>query len=263
MPKTPYRLLASFETALRSDGLLMDMELNSDVGHAVTLYASVDPAKWNTYHVAQALRPQGYFCNLTSLYHHGLTNQVPARVYTAVEENRAKDQAQEKRSRLSDDAIFDAFIQPHRVSKHNYRFRDSEITITERVSHGCIGVESVGENNRTCPMGARVTSLERAMIDAVVHPQYNGGLAAVVEMLRIGAPEADVKRLLGIYDACAFAYPYWQALGFLFERIGAANIADAFARRSRPVNKFYLDHNAKTSWAFDSTWCIYYPKGVV
>lgn len=30
-----------------------------------------------------------------------------------------------------------------RVSKHNYRFQDFEITITERVSRGCIGVESV------------------------------------------------------------------------------------------------------------------------
>lgn len=262
MPKTTYRLLASFESALRSDGLLKELELKTDVGHATTLYSSVDPAKWNSYHVAQALRPQGYFCNLTSMYHHGLTNQVPSRVYLAVEESRAKDRESGKRSKLSDDAIFDAFVQPHRVSRHNYRFRDCEIAITERVSRGGIGVEAVREKNRPCPRGARVTCLERAIIDAVVHPQYNGGLTAVVEMLRMGAPKANVKQLLGIYDECAFAYPYWQALGFLCERIGAAHVADAFARRSRPVNKFYLDHNAKTSWDFDSTWWIYYPKGL-
>ncbi len=263
MPKTPYRLLASFESALRSDDILKDAELKAESGPATTLYSSVDPDKWNPYHVAKALRPQGYFCNLTAMYHHGLTNQVPSRVYLAVEENRAKDQQRATPSKLPDDAIFDAFVQPNRASKHNYRFRDFEITITERVSRGCIGVESVRERNRPCPRGARVTGLERAIIDAVVHPHYNGGLTAVIEMLRTGAPKTDVQRLLDIYDACAFAYPYWQSLGFLCERIGAADLADAFARRFRPVNKFYLDHNAKTSWEFDPKWRIYHPKGVV
>ena len=263
MPRTPYRILASFERALLSDGLLKYLELKAEGGQTTALYSSDDPDKWNPYRVAQALRPQGYFCNLTSLYHHGLTNQVPSRVYLAIEETRAKDSQHAKPPKISDDAIFDAFVQPHRVSKHNYRFRNCEITITERVNRGCIGVEMVREKNRPCPKGARVTGLERAIIDAVVHPQYNGGLTAVVEMFRIGAPKVNVQRLLDIYDNCAFAYPYWQALGFLCERVGAANVADALARRSRPVNKFYLDHNAKTSWEFDSTWRIYYPKGVV
>lgn len=263
LPKTPYRYLASFENALRGDGLLKELELKAEIGHATTLYSSVDPDQWDAYHVAQALRPQGYFCNLTSMYHHGLTNQVPSRVYLAVEESRKKDQQPGARPKLSDDIIFDAFVQPHRVSRHNYRFKNCEITITERVNRGAIGVEHVREPNRPCPKGARVTGLERAIIDAIVHPQYNGGLTAVVEMLRIGAHNADVQQLLDIYEKCAFAYPYWQSLGFICDRIGVNKVADAFARHFRPVNKFYLDHSAKTSWAFDEKWRIYYPRGMV
>jgi len=165
--------------------------------------------------------------------------------------------------KLSDHAIFEAFMQPHRVSKHTYKFRENEITITERVSRNCIGVETVRENNRVCPKGARVTCLERTLIDAVIHPQYNGGLSTVIQILRKGLPQVNQRRFFDLYDELAYVYPYWQAIGFLCEKTGFSDMASVIARRFTAKNKFYLDHLAKTSWEFDPKWKIHYPKGVL
>ena len=263
MPKTRYRRLASFEAALESDRVLHRLDLSAETGRTTALYSSVAPDSWSAYQVARALFPSGYFCNMTSIYYHSLTNQVPSRIYVGVETTREKDQLRARAVVLSDHAIFEAFVQPHRVSKHTYRFRENEITITERVGRKCIGVETVRGSNRVCPKGARVTCLERALIDAVVHPQYNGGLGTVIEILRAGLPRVNQRRFLDLYDKLAYVYPYWQAIGFLCEKMGFSGMAAAIARRFTPKNKFYLDHLAKTSWEFDPKWQIHYPKGIL
>jgi predicted transcriptional regulator of viral defense system len=263
MPKTPYKRLASFEDALRQDHILFDQEVPIGTGSATALFSSVDPERWTPYQVAQALFPNGYFCNLTSVYYHSLTNQVPARVYVAVETARKKDRDRARIVRLSDHDIFEAFVQPPRVSKHVYRFHGHEITMTERISRACIGVETVHDDNRVCPKGARVTSLERALIDAAVHPQYNGGLATVLELLRVGLARVNERQFVELYDKLAYVYPYWQAIGFVCDRLGFPGLAAAMMHGVRPRNKFYLDHLAKTSWQFDPKWQLYYPKGVL
>jgi len=263
MQKTPYRGLKSFEEALRRDGLLHEEVLKPHVDHTTILYASMPPEKWNPYQVAQALCPAGYFCNLSSVYYHGLTNQVPSRMYVAVEGNRENDHRQATPPELSDDDIFTAFMQPHRVTKRIVVFQKREIVITERVGRDCMGVETVHADNRICPKGSRVTGIERTILDAVVLPQYNGGLRTTIDVLRKGFRRANQRRLLDLYEGLAYVYPYWQALGFLTEKLGELDLAAAIARKYKAKHKFYLDHGAKTSWEFDAKWQIYYPKGVI
>lgn len=263
MPKTPYRILSSLERALSVDHLLFQSVMSDGMGKATTLYSSVEPDRWNPYQVACALLPSGYFCNLTSIYYHSLTNQVPSKIYVGVEMAREKDQRRVKSVVLSDHAIFKAFVQPHRVSKHAFRFQDHEIAITERTGRGCVGIETVSDPDRVCPRGSRVTSLERALIDAVVHPQYNGGLGTVIEVLRKGLAVVNERRFVELYDKLAFVYPYWQAIGFLCDRLGYSSMAAAIAHGRRPHNRFYLDHLAKTSWEFDARWQLSYPKGAI
>jgi len=263
MSQTRYKILSSFERAMEAEHLLNRLDLSSQIGRTTPLYSSTAPATWNPYQVAQALFPGGYFCNLTSVYHHGLTDQVPSNIYVGVEATRSKDQMRGGKVLLSDHAIFRAFAIPHRISKHTYRFRGHEITITEQVSRKGAGVETVQDSGRPCPRGARVTCLERVLIEAVVHPQYNGGLSTVIEILRAGIPQANQRRFLDLYDKLAYVYPYWQAIGFLCERIGFTTMANAISRRFTFKNKFYLDHFAKTSWEFDRAWQIHYPKGII
>lgn len=261
--KPACRLRHSFERALREEGFLHEMELQSENGQAVTLYSSCAPEKWNPYQVAQALAPTGYFCNLTSVYYHALTDQVPQKIFVATEGARQKDQQQRAGANLTDADIFQAFMIPPRMTKHVVPFRDRAIVITERVARNAIGVETVYADNRICPKGSRVTCVERALIDAVVLPQYNGGIRATIDTFRNAIPHIKQQRLLELYDGLSYAYPYSQALGFLFDRLGAHNLATRIGSRYPVKYKFYLDHGAKTSWEFDAKWQIFYPKGVI
>ena len=263
MGKTVYRQRHSFERALREDGLLHHVNLRAQNGRTTNLYSSVPAANWNPYQVAQALAPTGYFCNLTSIFYHSLTNQVPAKIFVATEGNRAKDQPLGGRPELTDDDIFQAFILPHRMTRHVVTFHDREIVISERVARSELGVGPVHADNRICPKGSKVTCLERALIDAVVLPQYNGGIRAAIDAFRKAHPRVNRRLLLELYDGMAYGYPYWQALGFLFDRLGAHSLARFIGQRYPLKHKFYLDHGAKTSWVFDEKWRIYYPKGVI
>lgn len=263
MPKTPYKQLPSFENALKSDHILQQFDLPTATGETISLYSSAAPADWNPYEVARALFPNGYFCNLTAVYHHALTNQVPSRIYVGIEAMRKKDQQRAKTVALSNHAIFEAFAQPHRMTKRVYKFQKHEIAVTERVGRRCVGVEAVHGNAGICPQESQVTSLERTLIEAVVHPQYNGGLSTVVDILRVGLKKIDKRRFLDLYEDLDYLYPYWQAIGFLCERLGFADVAAATERRFTAKNEFYLDHLAKTSWEFDPKWQIHYPKGVI
>jgi predicted transcriptional regulator of viral defense system len=263
MPKTPYKILASFEAALTRDGILHAHMFKAESGQATWIYSSVKMEDWNPYQVAQGMFPSGYFCNLTSVFFHALSNQVPSRIYVAIELDREKDRRRSESVRLSDHAIFDAFVRPHRVNRQNYKFQDSEITLTERVGRKCVGVETVSAKDRVCPHGSRVTCLERVLIDAIVNPQYNGGLGTVVDVFRKGLSHVQPGKMLDIYDKLDYVYPYWQAMGFLCDRTDHGGIGEAIAERFKPRNKFYLDHGAKTSWEFDAKWQLYYPKGIV
>jgi len=259
--KTAYRHLRSFEDALWKDKILVSLDVKSKREKAVTLYTSSATSALSPYEIALGLCRNGYFSNLTSMYFHTLTNQVPKTIYMAVESIR--DYSNRKSGiTLSDHDIFSSFVKQPRYSRNQYWFGNHTILLTERVKKGDVGVDVVTASNRICPAGSRVTSLERGLIDAVVHPQYNGGIGSVVEFYQAGAKRLKVGKLMKIYKALDFRYPYWQTIGFLCDKSGASEAAHEIADHFRVRNKFYIDHLAKDSWAFDSHWQVFYPKGL-
>ena len=261
MKKTVYRHLGSFEDALRKDKILISFDVKSEREKKVTLYTSSLVSNLSPYGVAWGLCRNGYFSNLTSMYFHTLTNQVPKTVNMAIE-NIGDYSSRKSGVMLSDHDIFSSFVKQPRSNRNLYWFSDHTILLTERVKKGDAGVDVVTATNKIVPKGSRVTSLERGLIDAVVHPQYNGGIRSVVEFYQEGAKHLNVGKLLKIYKALDFRYPYWQAIGFLCDKTGASKAAHEIADHFRARNKFYIDHLAKDSWAFDSHWQIFYPKGL-
>lgn len=262
MKHTAYRRMDSFEDALKRNDVLVSFDMKAENGRTATLYCSTSPAEISAYDAAAGLCRNGYFCNMTSVYFHGLTNQVPKSVYVATEGLGAKYEQVRKRQ-LTDHDIFSSFVKAHRQTKNAYKFRDHVILVTERINRGDPGVERVAADDRVCPKGSRVTSLERALIDAVVHPHYNGGIGSVVEFYQTGARRMNPPKLLKVYKALDFKYPYWQAIGFLCDRVGADRAVGALADSFKARNQFYLDHLAKDSWKFDPKWQIHYPKGIL
>lgn len=214
------------------------------------------------YEAACALWPGAYFCNLTAVFYHNLTIQIPSVIYMAREgKGREKDKPQARKNvSLSNESIFQAFIKPPRATSSQYKFPKGTMILTERTDRAEAGVITLSDAHKLLPTNARVTSLERTLIDACVNPQYNGGITSVIDYYREAAGRIDAERFIDIYRRLAYLYPYWQAIGFICERAGVTKVAEKIHRSFKAVNEFYLDHNAKASWQFDEKWKLHYPR---
>ena len=239
--------------------ILHEYRIKSQRGDSKYYYSS--RLEISPYEVVHALWPSAYYCNLTAVFYHNLTNQVPSVIYIAKEgKGRKRDDPKvKKKIKLYNESIFQAFIKPNRVTSNEYKLPDGKIVLTERTYRDEIGVIELLDKHELLPMGSLVTCLERTLIDACVNPQYNGGILSVVDYFREAKGRIDSDRLIEIYKHLAFVYPYWQAIGFICEKVGAKKTANALYSSFKAVNEFYLDHNAKTSWPYDDKWRVHYP----
>lgn len=210
--------------------------------------------------MAMAICPEGYFCNLSSIYYHSLTNQIPSSVYLCNETITKRQKP--KTEDLTNHKIRTAFIKPHRYTNYVFTFNKHEIIVIDREKGSRYGVVSAKSLNELFPKNSFVTSLERSLIDAIVSPQYNGGITSVYAYFE-AAKNLNIDKLLEIYTKLEFVYPYSQAIGFFFEKLGMKKKASAIYDAFPPKQKFYIDRNAKSSWEYDDKWQLYYPKELI
>jgi len=261
MKDTRYRSVEKFIAALLDDGIIQEHSLKARNGRKISLYCSVPLSDVDVYKLANSMLPDGYFCNLTAIYHHSLTNQVPNAVYWCHES--LAPQKRKDAAKLSDARIRTAFIKPHRHTSFVIKHNAHDILITAGTRGFDYGVEKLQRQHSPCPVGSRVTSLERALIDAVVSPHYNGGLTSLCEYFRAAQRKLDIERMVDIYQKLDFVYPYAQSLGFFLEHCGMQSHAKELRNAFPPRQRFYVDHGAKTTWAYNERWMIFYPKGLV
>jgi hypothetical protein len=261
--QTRYASVDTLMEALYKLKLLRKFGVKLSDGKTVTLYSSAPLSKQNPYDMAVGITPNSYFCNLTSIYYHALTDQIPAAIYIASEEKRDKDQSRRAPRKLTDGAIRKAFMRTHRISQRVCELRKHSIVFTSRVFHDAAGTDTVKTRGLPCPTGSHVTCLERALIDAVVNPHYNGGLPNLPSYFRNALRRVKVDRLIDIYDELHFIYPYWQALGFFCDNAGLHKAAAALRKGRTLGNRFYVDHSAKSSWILDKKWRVYHPPELV
>jgi predicted transcriptional regulator of viral defense system len=248
---------------LLDERILFKQNIASKAGGHVTLYSSTPFKKLDPHDVAHAMFPDAYFCNLSSIYHNDLTNQIPRTIYLAIEETRKNDAIRKKPKKLPDAAIRRAFIKPARSTEEIYDFFGHDIVVTKRVARNETGVSDVSDKKRPCPTGSKVTSLERALIDAIVHPHYNGGLTSLPAYFENAKGRISDASVVQIYDKLGYTYPYWQSLGFMCDKIGLKSLAKKIAKGRTPLNRFYIDHLAKSTWVCDTKWQVYYPKDLL
>lgn len=105
----------------------------------------------------------------------------------------------------------------------------------------------------------QVTSLERTLIDALVRPQYAGGIRNVLRCFEKAKDRLSIDQMTSLLAKMGHVYPYHQALGFVLHRAGVAEdlLNPLKARKIR--FKFYLDYAMKTP-RFDPAWKLYYPS---
>jgi len=255
--QTRYSVVANLIRDLQENGVVNSYKLTAKDGKTVTLYCSRKLDKLNPYEIAHALFPQEYFCNLSSIYYHSLTNQVPKAIYTCTSAKRINENT------VNDNELRRAFIKPHRHTKHVYTLDDYKVVVVERARISNSGVIESHPSSTLLPNKSRVTCIERALIDAVVSPHYNGGIVSVYTYFRNARNMLDMARLIKIYRRLDFVYPYSQSIGFLLDRAGMPKYASVIYKKFPPERSFYVDHDAKTSWIYDEKWKLYYPAGLV
>ena len=256
--QTRYSVVANLIRDLRKNSVVNSYKLTAKNSKTVTLYCSRKLDKLNPYEIARAMFPQGYFCNLTSIFYHSLTNQVPKAIYICTSAKRINVNT------VNNNELRRAFIKPHRHTKHVYTLNDYKVIVVERRARiSGSGVVESHPPSTLLPNTSRVTCIERSLIDAVVSPQYNGGIVSVYTYFRNARGMLNMARLIKIYRQLDFVYPYSQSIGFLLDRADMSKHASVIYKNFPPERSFYVDHDAKTTWVYDEKWKLYYPAGLV
>ncbi len=260
MVGTPFKDVTKFMRALREDGIIERHRLSARNKRSRILYCSKSLDEIDPYELAIAMFSDGYFCNYSSIYYHALTNQVPKAIYICHEtiSNRRR-----KVRDITDNELRRAFIKPHRHTNYVFDIGRYSIVVVDRERNSAHGVTRRAATSRLLPKKSRVTCLERALIDAVVTPQYNGGITSVYAHYKAAQRRVNVAKLIILYKQLDFVYPYSQTIGFLLDKAGMAKHAALVYEEFPPKHIFYIDHNAKTSWSYNDKWKLYYPEGLV
>ena len=259
MNDTRYESVPKFIAAMKDENIIQMHTVESKNGKKIPLYCSRPLEEIDSYELPIAAIPNGYFCDLTAVYHHSLTNQVPNAVYWCHEDKAPKKHSGAEN--LSNARIRSTFLKPHRYTSFVIPHRDHDIVVVAGTCGANHGVEEVRHQHSPCPVGSRVTSLERTLIDAVVSPHYSGGLTSLCEYFRAARKRLDVTRMLDIYQKLDFLYPYAQSLGFILDHCGMKDEAEEVRSAYPPRRRFYIDHGAKSTWIYNERWMLFHPKG--
>lgn len=223
-----------------------------------------DPTRHNVstqLAAAWAHAPTGCYCHLTSVFFHALTQQIPQKVFI-----RRRDIAPRKTKRpgkLSDSQIRSQFIKPQKVTGKRVPLPGGECVLISGYKNDQTGVIPVSNEFRAFPEDARITDLERCLIDAVVAPHYNGGIMSLPALFGEASNQLDIQTLISHYRELEFLYPFHQTIGFFLDHSGQKETATGWRDAFSPTHRFFVDKNAKTNWLYDSKWQVHYPKGLL
>ncbi len=208
------------------------------------------------YALGASLRTNSYLSHGTALFLHGITEQLPKRIYVNKEQS-AKPKPKVPPS-LSQHAIDRAFAGKQRTSNLSYVYEQHEFVILAGKWTNKLQVGSV-----KTPKGidVAVTRLERTLIDIVVRPSYSGSIFDVLQAFKRAKDRVQVRTLVATLQELDHAYPYHQAIGFLMERAGYPESSLQAVRELGLDWNFHLTHGAQNA-TLDARWRVYVPQGL-
>ncbi len=211
--------------------------------------------------LAFAFFDTSYLSFATALFFHGLTEQVVKSFYVSKE--RPTPRKNNKKVMLNNDTLRTEFLKPARKTQNICQYMGYTYYLVERGYAGYAGVVSKEIVFNKKKLVKQISGLERTLIDCAINPHYAGGLSELIKAFYLAKGNIKYQKLFDIYHSMSLIYPYWQRIGVILENVvskqGAQTWKDYFGK---PKNDFYIDKEYRSSWEFDNSWQIHYPKGI-
>ena len=186
------------------------------------------------FEIAMALVQPAAISHWSAMSHHGLTDQVPRRVFVLTTA-RSVPRGRGKKAMQNGSG--------YPVGEITYQFVQVK---AERF----FGVEQVWVNEARIS----ITDPERTLLDGLMSPQYSGDFAEVLHAFELRAPKLDVERIVGY--ALKLDAATAKRLGWILERQGIAS--DRLEPlRAVPIKGYrVLDPSGPRHGPYEARWMI-------
>jgi hypothetical protein len=208
--------------------------------------------KVSPFQLALSIKTGAYLCHATAVFLHGLSDQIPRRIYVNKEQS-----AKSSSGVLTQDAIHRAFKGRQRESTFIFEVGDSQAVLLWGKNTGRLEVTSLPYEGAALD----VTSIERTLIDIAVRPAYAGGALQVLEAYRNALGKASVGTLIATLKRMDYIYPYHQLIGFYMQKAGFPKSQYSRLKEFGLDFDFYLVYGLKES-DYNSEWRVFVPKGM-
>jgi hypothetical protein len=206
----------------------------------------------SAYEIAVSMKHEAYLCHGTAMFLHGLTEQIPARIYVNSEQSPKSNSGH-----LTQEGINRAFAGKQRESQFIFKFGVSEALLLWGKNTGQLGVVDLEYSGTTL----RVTGLERTLIDIAVRPSYAGGVFQVLEAYRAAKDRVSVGTLIATLKKINYVYPYHQAIGFYLQKAGYSRSQYGRLQSIGLNYDFYLAYGLKEK-EYNPDWRLFFPKSL-
>jgi predicted transcriptional regulator of viral defense system len=206
------------------------------------------------FEVALSLRRGSYLSHASAVFLHGLTEQLPQRIYANSEQSLKPESDNE----ITQESLTKAFARPQRQAHYVLSAPGYEVVLLSGKQTGRLEVGALPG-----PQGEllSVTKLERTLIDITVRPLYAGGVHQVLEAYRAARDRVSIGVLMATLKKLAYRYPYHQAIGFYMERAGYEEaLLERVAQLGMELD-FYLAHGLRRS-TYSERWRLFVPEGL-
>ncbi|MFM0308361.1 hypothetical protein P0D71_11265 [Paraburkholderia sp. RL17-383-BIF-A] len=207
-----------------------------------------------------SLRKELYLSHYTAMRVHGLTEQSPTTVYLS--EERSRPAQPRARPQIGQAEIDESFRRPPRVSHNWIEYAGRKVYLLNGAYTNHLGIvtEDVTDDDGR-RVHARLTNLERTLIDITVRPVYAGGVFEVAKAFELARDRLSVNRLIPMLRKLDFVFPYHQAIGFYLERAGYKSSQIDLVRRLPMEYDFFLAPEMNKT-RYDSNWRLLVPEGL-
>ncbi len=241
--------LKEFKEFILENNLLTEVEVEVPFGSGKQVKYTLGEV--SEFEIALSIRSGSYLSHYSAIYLHGLTDNIPQVIYI----NKEQSKKPKPKGVMLQENLDRAFSRPMRKTNKIAKHKGYKIYLLNGKYTGNLGVIDYPYGQVTIP----VTGIERTLIDAVVRPDYAGGIEEVLKAFVAAKEEISVNKLVATLKKMGYVYPYHQVIGFYLEKAGYKESVLKLVEELGIEYKFYLTYEMRDV-KFNDRWNLYVPK---